>query len=207
MNVQALRNKLERQKGKRDQIESSLLSLQEGLQEKKRSLRKCQEAKEIIRIVGLMTQEQLQYHISDIASLALESVFPDPYELKVEFVIRRNKTECDLFFVRDKMKIEPKDAAGVGAMDVASFALRISSWNMMNPHTRNTIILDEPFKYLKGQEANLAVLKMVNTISKKLKIQIIMISDERISREDIIDNSDKAFEVRKIKGKSKIIEI
>ena len=203
-NIQQLRNKLERQKGQRIQIESSLSSLQEGLQEKKRSLRRHQEAKEIIRVVGLITQQQLQFHISNITSLALESVFSDPYALQVEFIIRRNKPECDLFFVRDEMKIEPSIAAGVGAMDVAAFALRIASWSMMNPHTRNTIILDEPFKHLKGQEANLAVLKMVNTISKKLKIQIIMISDERISREDIIDNADKIFEVSIRKGKTKI---
>jgi len=170
----------------------------------RRSLRRHEQAREIIREVGLKTQQQLQFHISDITSLALDAVFPDPYELKAEFVERRNKTECDLYFVRDGNRVDPLTASGVGAVDVASFALRIASWSMARPHTRNTIILDEPFKHLKGGHANLRVLEMVREISRKMGVQIIMISDERISREDIIANADKVFEVSISKGRSKV---
>jgi ABC-type thiamine transport system ATPase subunit len=71
---------------------------------------------------------------------------------------------------------------------------------MTKPHTRNVILLDEPFKHLKGQDANLRVLEMVREISKKLNLQIIMVSDERIPREDIIANADKVFETKIRKG-------
>ena len=77
---------------------------------------------EIIRTVGLNTQQTLQYHVSSIASLAMDAVFDDPYELKVEFVERRNKTECDLKFVREEQEVDPIEASGVGAVDVAAFA-------------------------------------------------------------------------------------
>ena len=193
--IQQLRNRLEQSKGAKAQLETSLLNLQTQLKEKGRSLRQHEQAKEIIRTVGQKTQEQLKFHISDITSLALEAVFPDPYSLEVSFVQRRNKTECDLYFVRDGNKVDPLTASGVGAVDVAAFALRIASWSMQVPHSRNVIILDEPFKHLKGVDANLRVLKMVRTLSEKLKIQIIMISDERIDREDTIANADKLFEV------------
>ena len=195
MTTQLLRQKLERQKGQRSQIEQTLASVKESLTDNKRSLHRHEQAREVIRIVGIETQKSLEYHISDITSLALEAVFPDPYELKVEFVERRNKTECDLTFVRGENQIDPLTASGVGAVDVASFALRIASWSMARPRTRNTIILDEPFKHLKGQEANQRVLDMINEISRKLDVQIIMISDERISREDIIASADRVFEV------------
>lgn len=198
-NIQQLRTQLERSKGQRIQIETSLTNLQEGVLEKKRSLRRHQEAKEIIRIVGLLTQEQLQFHISDITSLALESVFPNPYALQVEFIIRRNKTECDLFFVRDKMKIEPSIASGVGAMDVAAFALRIASWSMMSPHTRNTIILDEPFRNLsEGYQESASI--MLKEISKKLSIQFIIVTHINT----LASYADKIFEVSIRKGVSRI---
>lgn len=201
MKTQDLRKKFERQTGKRDQLDSSITTLQEGIVEKTRSLRRHHEAKEIIRIVGLMTQEQLQSDISDITSLALDSVFPDPYQLQVEFVIRRNKTECDIFFVRDDMKIEPSIASGVGAMDVASFALRIASWSMMEPHTRNTIILDEPFRNLSENYQEAASI-MLKEISKKLGIQFIIVTHIHT----LASYADRIFEVKKRKKVSKVTQ-
>jgi DNA repair exonuclease SbcCD ATPase subunit len=200
MSVQDIRNKLEQQKGQLTQIKTTISDNKTLLRTEKRKLKKHEQAREIMRVVALKTQEQIQYHIGDLTSMALEAVFDDPYELVVEFVKRRNKTECDLYFARDGNKIDPLSASGGGAVDVAAFALRIASWSMTKPHTRNVILLDEPFKHLKGQDANLRVLEMVREISKKLNLQIIMVSDERIPREDIIANADKVFETKIRKG-------
>jgi DNA repair exonuclease SbcCD ATPase subunit len=194
-NVKNLRNKLEQQKGQKEQLEKSLELLEDRLHEQKRSLLRHEQAREIIRAVGLQTQQQLQFHISDTTSLALESVFIDPYTLSIEFVQRRNKTECDLFFMRNGNPVEPLEGSGGGPADVASFALRVASWSMQRPRSRNVLILDEPFKHLKGENENKRVLDMIHKISIKLKVQIIMVSDERISREATIDATDRLFEV------------
>lgn len=203
-NIQQLRNRLEQQKGQRVQIEKSIIIAKREVKEKGRDLRRYEQAREVIREVGIKTQNQLSFHISDITSLALEAVFDDPYELVVEFVQRRNKTECDLFFVREDNKIDPLGASGVGAIDVAAFALRVASWSMQHPKSRNVLILDEPFKHLKGREPNLRVLEMIKQVSQKLNFQIIMVSDERIPREDIIEAADKVFETKLVKGVTQI---
>jgi len=203
-NINQLRNKLEQQKGQRQQISKSLTKVRLEIKKCRMSLILHEKAREIVRIVGLKTQEQLQFHISDITSLALEAVFDNPYSLKVEFVQRRNKTECDLFFVRDGMQIDPISSSGVGAVDIAAFALRIAAWSMTQPKSRNTIILDEPFKHLKGEAENKKALDMIKKISNKLGMQIIMVSDERISREATIEATDKLFEVSIHNGKTKI---
>lgn len=200
MNVQTLRNKLEQAKGAKAQVETSLTNLQVQLKEKGRSLRQHEQAKEIIRTVGLQTQQSLQISISDITSLALEAVFPDPYELKVEFVQRRNKTECDLYFVRDGNKIDPLTASGVGAVDVAAFALRIASWSMSTPHSNNVIILDEPFRFLSENYQELAG-NMLKEISQKLHIQFLIISHNST----LASCADKTFNVSIKKGVSKIV--
>jgi len=153
----------------------------------------------------LKTQQQLSFHISDITSLALEAVFSYPYKLIVEFIQRRNKTECDLYFDRDGNRMEPLLASGGGAVDVAAFALRIASWSMQRPKSRNVIILDEPFKHLKGVRENILVLDMVKEISNKLGVQIIMVSDERIDREEIVMRADKVFETKIRKGITQVI--
>jgi hypothetical protein len=199
MTIQLLRNKLEQSKGAKAQLETSLTNLQLQLKEKGRSLRQHEQAKEIIRTVGLQTQQQLQISISDITSLALEAVFPDPYTLEVEFIQRRNRTECDLYFMRDGNKVDPLTASGVGAVDVAAFALRIASWSMSTPHSRNTIILDEPFRFLSKNYQEQASL-MLKEISKKLGIQFIIISHE----EALTEGVDKVFNVSIKKGISHV---
>ena len=137
----------------------------------------------------------------------MEAVFDNPYKLVVEFVQRRNKTECDLFFERSGNRIDPISSSGGGAVDVAAFALRIASWSMQAPKSRNTIILDEPFKHLRGKAENERVLQMIKEISLKLIIQIIMIGDEKVSKDTILNIADKVFETEIKQGKTSIKEI
>ncbi len=205
LKIKTLRTHLERQKGQELQIQNTITQTNRTIKKNRRELRRYEQAREIIREVGLKTQQQLSFHISDITSLALEAVFIDPYKLIVEFVQRRNKTECDLYFDRDGNRVEPLQASGGGAVDVAAFALRIASWSMQRPKSRNVVILDEPFKHLKGVRENILVLDMVNEISKKLGIQIIMVSDERIDREEIVMRADKVFETRIKKGVTEVL--
>lgn len=198
--IQTYRNLLERQKGQKIQIEQSITTLNQELRDANRDLRRHEQAREIIREVGIKTQQQLSFHISDITSLALEAVFNEPYELKVEFVQRRNKTECDLYFERNGERIDPLTASGGGAVDVAAFALRIASWSMLRPHTRNVIILDEPLRFLSVDLQERASI-MIKEISEKLGIQFILVTHENT----LASYADKVFEVSIKKGKSKVI--
>lgn len=194
LSVKELRNAVERKRGQKERIESDLQTIDVRLEQSEQKLSDHEKAREIIREVGLKTQQQLSYNISEITSMALGGVFDDPYELLVEFVQRRNKTECDFWFKKGDVKIYPLYAGG-GALDVAAFALRVASWSMQNPRTRNVLIGDESFKLLKGEKANRCVLEMMREIAEKINLQIILVSDERVSREAIIDNTDRLFEV------------
>jgi len=198
--TQPYRNRLEQQKGQKTQIEKTITELTSNLKEDRRSLHRHEQAREIIREVGLKTQEQLSFHISDIASLALDSVFDNPYKLEVEFVQRRNKTECDLYFVRDEEKMDPLSASGGGAVDVAAFALRIASWSMNQPHTRPVIILDEPLRFL-SVDLQERASTMIKEISKKLGLQFIIITHEST----LATYADKVFETKIRRGVTKII--
>lgn len=198
--TQPYRNRLEQQKGQKTQIEKTITELTSNLKEDRRSLHRHEQAKEIIREVGLKTQEQLSFHISDIASLALDSVFDNPYKLEVEFVQRRNKTECDLYFVRDEEKMDPLSASGGGAVDVTAFALRIASWSMNQPHTRPVIILDEPLRFL-SVDLQERASTMIKEISKKLGLQFIIITHEST----LATYADKVFETKIRRGVTKII--
>ena len=195
MDLNSIRKEIEQRRGRKDYIEAEIDSIVLEVKDLQRQSKHHEEAQEIIRQVALKTQQQLQYHISDIASMALDAVFPDPYELIAEFVQKRNKTECDLYFTRDGEKADPLSAAGGGAVDVASFALRVASWSMRTPKYRNTLILDEPFQYLSSDLLPKAS-EMIKEISKELRLQIIMVSHS----EELIEEADKVFKIAKKKG-------
>jgi DNA repair exonuclease SbcCD ATPase subunit len=90
--------------------------------------------------------------------------------------------------------------AGGGAIDIGSLALRIAYWAIReDKKVRPLLLLDEPFSRLKGQNANQRALAIIREISQQLGLQIIMISDERVSREDIIANADRVFQVSRDK--------
>ena len=197
--IQSIRNKLEQQKGQYARVKRTIAETEDKIKRLSKDLKHHEKAREIIRIVGLETQKQLQYHIEDITSLALESVFDDPYELVVEFVERRNKTECDLFFMRGKSKMDPLSASGGGTVDVAAFALRVASWSMEHPKLRNTIILDEPLRFLSQNHQEKASI-MIKEISEKLGIQFIIITHEST----LAAYADKIFETKIKKGVTEV---
>jgi DNA repair exonuclease SbcCD ATPase subunit len=204
MNATYYRSLLERQKGKRDQIKKMLSLTKENVKQDRKSLVQHEQARELIREAGLKTQGALSFQISEITSLALEAVFDNPYTLEVDFVQRRNKTECDLYFSRDGNRVEPMEASGGGAVDIASFALRIASWAMMRPHLRNTIILDEPMKNLSAQYQEKGSL-MLKEVSKRLGIQFIIVTHEEM----LASYADRTFLVsinKKGVSRIKIIE-
>jgi DNA repair exonuclease SbcCD ATPase subunit len=201
MKVSTYRIQLERLKGERDKVSQSITNSKNTLRTLKQDIRRHQQAREVIRQVGLHTQQKLQYYISDISSLALYSVLDDPYELSVEFVERRNKTECDLYFVQDGHKIDPIAGSGVGAIDVAAFALRIASYTMKHSRSRNVVILDEPFRYL-SEDLQPRAARMVKELSERLEIQFIIVTHEQA----LTEHADKTFRVTIKKGVSHVRE-
>ena len=200
MTTKSLRLSLEKKKAIRQ--EHVVSCEQAKIEEKtiRRDLTRYEQALEIVKLVGLQTQQQFQYQIADIVSMALDAVLPDPYELKVEFVERRNKTECDIYFSREGKDIDPLSASGGGAVDIAAFALRIASWIMMSPRPRNTIILDEPLRFL-SQDMQEKASKMIQELANKIGIQFIIVTHDDV----LASYADKTFSVVNKKGVSKIM--
>lgn len=204
--IQELKLELASMRGRRDQLQKNIDDLQQRIKNGKRQQIRHEKALEIVKQVGLATQKQLEYHLAEQVSLAMEAVFDDPYTLEVNFQEKRGKTEVELLFARRGMQFPPIGNAGGGAIDVASLALRMAYWAMrQDKKVRPVLLLDEPFSRLKGEDANKRALALVQEISRELGLQIIMVSDERIPREDIIVNADKVFEIsQNRKGKSQV---
>lgn len=203
MSTKRLRSRLDEKKGEKRQIEKKLETANNSINQLEKDIERGENAKDVVRTVALQTQQQLEYRIASTVSAAEYAVFEDPYSLNVEFNQRRGKTECDLLFERDGYYRNPLAGSGYGAVDIAAFALRVACWSMSRK-TRPVLILDEPFKHLKGEAENRRAIDMVKEISNQLGLQIIMVSDERAPRDDIIEGADKVFLPEKKNGESTI---
>lgn len=202
MSTQSLRQRVERLKGSRENVQARHDKLSSKVKELTGRALHISEARELLAMVALETQEQLRYHISEIVTLAMDAVLDDPYELEVDFVPKRGKTECELWFKRDGERMRPIDATGGGTVDIGAFALRIALWTLKVNKTRNTLVLDEPFKHLRGADNNRRAIQMVKEISQKIGLQVIIVCDEQMKMEDIEVGADNVIEVTKKKGKS-----
>jgi DNA repair exonuclease SbcCD ATPase subunit len=167
--------------------------------ELKEDLISVEEAQFAIQSVAQETQSQLRIHISSIVSMALDSIFEEPYKFDINFVIKRGQTEASIKFKKDGNEIDPMSASGGGPVDIAAFALRIALWNISKPKPNNTIILDEPLKFLSKDLRPRAGL-LFKELSKSLGIQFIIVTHDP----ELIEIADKIFKVRQVNGVSKV---
>jgi len=163
----------------------------------------------VFQTAAQATQKQLEYHINNLVSMALAAVFPDPYEFKIKFEQRRNKTECDISFVQNEEDYgSPMFASGGGPKDVASFALRCAFLSLDKKH-RKFLFLDEPFNFVNdnpqdtSRELQQKCVDMFVKVVEALKIQAVVIT----TLPEFLDVADKILNVNKKSGIAQIKEI
>lgn len=201
-----MRDRWEQLSKKVTRLEASLEAKEETLAKKTDELEELtleaeasEEALAFLQEVAAKVQSNLEDQISSLVSLAISDVFPDPYEFKCKFVTRRGQTECDFLLERDGEEYPLVLGTGGGVTDIAAFALRLAFFSISQEPLRKTIILDEPFRFV---SANLLpdAAQMLHSISKKLGLQIIMVSHS----DDLIEGADRVFRVRLEDGISRV---
>ncbi|MFW9899668.1 MAG: hypothetical protein ACFFDY_00090 [Candidatus Thorarchaeota archaeon] len=201
--IQNLRSNLDQEKGRRDEILETISDIKKDLKKQMHLEQIIKETSFIINEVAQNTQRKLEFCLSELVTLALSSTFPEKgYKFKVIFEKKKGKTEVSFNFEdRNGELIDPMDDSGGGVIDIASFALRLALYAIMPNKPDNVFILDEPFKHLRGTTNQERTSEMIKMISKKLGIQMIIISDVNFSI-----NSDKVFEVENIEPYKSIIK-
>ena len=162
----------------------------------------AKQARIVLQEVARSTMSNLEYHLSNLVTLALKSINPEWPEFVAEIAIRRNQMECDLLFEEEGVRYKPTDGAGGGPLDVASFALRCTFWSLRK--NRPCLILDEPFRFLSPDLQENAG-DMVKMISSSLGIQIIMVSHQEYVNvsADCVYTTEKTGQITHIKKEIK----
>lgn len=193
MDFERIEELFNQSKGAYSQIQKRLKETIELKKASEKKLKLLEEAQIFLQTVAQNTQEKLRFQIEDIVNLALESVFPNEYEFKIEFNVSRGKTDAELVFLdkRTGQTIDPMEASGGGVVDLTCFSLRIAAWALENG-TDNLMIFDEPFKFVSKDLVSRAG-EILKTLSEKMKLQVIMVTHIP----EFIEVADRVFEVKK----------
>ncbi len=175
----------------RDLLKKNINALTDKRNALKQRLEDSKEARIVLQEVSKLTMRNLEYHLSNLVTLALKSIDAEWPKFIAEIVIRRNQMECDLLFEEEGVRYKPTDGAGGGPLDVASFGLRMTFWSLRK--NRPCFILDEPFKFV-SPDLQSNTSDMIKMVSEALAIQILMVSHQ----ENVNISADKTYKTKKL---------
>lgn len=168
----SFREKINREKDTRIRKKQELATCRKSLRIAERNLSDHRKVLESFKQAALYTQNYLETHLSNIVTKALRAVFFEKdVQFKVEFVERRNTSECDMFLIEDGEEYDLLDDRGHGMADIASMALRVAY--ILLDNVSNVLVMDEPFRNLSKKRQPYAS-KMIKELSRELDMQFII---------------------------------
>ncbi len=170
------RRKLNRLMVSRNGAVQSIAQHQQRTTEAKTAEGHILEAQEHLQGIAKTIQQQAHKQMASVVSRCLSAVFEDPYELRIEFVERRGRTEAEFVYLRNGKKCSPRVTSG-GVREVTSLALRLAKLVMALPPARRLLILDEPFGGLSGENLQ-RVAALIESLAADLQVQFILVSHD-----------------------------
>jgi DNA repair exonuclease SbcCD ATPase subunit len=195
-------NHLQEKLAERSIFQKQLTELQSEIVKNKEHHENLIKARFILAEVSRLTQINFTSYVEQLVTMAIKSIFDRPFQFKVDFDLKRNKSECFLRIQEgeDEEPFIPRDELGGGMLDTISFALRIVLWSLQNPRSSNTILLDEPFKFVGQDELLDRAGQMLKEISNRMGIQFIITTHQP----KLTEIADKAWKVEH-NGKHSIV--
>lgn len=159
-----------------------------------------EQARDVLNAVMLATQNKVKEFIEDVVTLALRSVFGEGYAFKVNYEVRRGKSEASVFITKGADQFSPEDECGGGILDVASFGLRMSLWALTkNPEP--VLILDEPFRFVSVNHQERCA-EMLQRVAEMFSVQIILVTHSEV----LAEAADRVFRVTQTAGVSVVTQ-
>ena len=177
MDLTYLEQRIERTLGVREHIKKEWAAAKETLLKCRQQQEGNEQALKLMQKVAAETQRVLETRLSDIINSALSCVFDNPYDCRVQVVLKRGKTEIEIRLFRENKEVYPLTGSGGGVADMITFSQRAACLSISNPARRKILIMDEPLKGLSKGYRELAA-DFIQTMAERLQIQIILVTHD-----------------------------
>ncbi len=187
ISLQKMGRKIQRLAAERNTAEAVLRRESKALNEAREQLRASGTAQVIVQEVAQIIQQKAHDKIASAVTKCLEVVFNDPYEFHIRFNRKRGKTEAQLILRRDGVDREnPLSEVGGGVIDVASLALRLSCVMLSNPVRDRVLILDEPFRNVRGSANKQRLRGLLQSLADEMGFQFVLNVDAQAYPEFVL---------------------
>ena len=164
-----------RKEAERDRLDKEQRVLSERLHQEEESLVEWERARDLLVQVLLSTQGKVNQFVEDVVTLALSTIYGNDYSFVLDYDTKRNQVEATPWVVRGGERFSPRDEVGGGVLDVASLALRLAIWAVMEPRPAPTFLLDEPSKFL-SEDLQADFGRMLSELGRMLGAQFIVVT-------------------------------
>ena len=151
----------------------------------------------IARKAAGLVQDSLAEKFSGIVSRALATVFDEPMKFVIEFVERRNVSECDLWIEQNGERYDILRSTGGGVADVCSVCLQMAF--VLLSDVDRVLIVDEIARHV-DSEAQDRFAAVLSELCKELGFTILTVTHAPAFQEV----ADRVFHVSKKDGKSTV---
>ena len=135
-------------------------------------------AQQVINLSALRVQQVTHVKIANLVTRCLAAIFDDPYSFELHFRQNRGRTEATIKLLKDGFeRDDPLSQVGGGVNDVAAFALRLSALVLQRPPLRRVMVLDEPFRGLRGKVYRERVRGLLQSLAAELGVQLVVCCD------------------------------
>lgn len=179
-------------------IEERAKIKRDSLSSKKKELAKLEQdeidaeaARNIINFVAKEIQEGVSFKITSLVTNALYYVIENPYEFKMAWEVKANRSVCKLYLERDGFEANPNKDVGGTVNDLISATLRIAIWSLGGDNRSSPVfVLDEPGKFVSADYRE-RFSRFLKSICDKMGVQMIISTHS----DDLIEGSDNIIRV------------
>jgi len=156
-------------------VEDQIKEVEERISTEEENKNAAKIAREFLQSVATQTQNQIVEYFESTGTHAIQPLSVEPISVKMDFLEKRGKTECDLYY-QDKngKRLSPMFSSGYGLNDMSSIAFRLLYCNILK--TNKILVLDEPMKQVSEGYIEEAC-EILKTLVKSEGFQVILISN------------------------------
>lgn len=162
-----------------------------------------EEALDVLRQMAVIKEQVLREKIDSVVTKGLRLIFGPGYRSKLHFEISRGQATIKPKIITEvngeELEADVAGAHGGGLVNVASVMYQIIMLALYHPRQRPVWGADEPFKNL-SKEYLPAAAEFLHTLSKRLGIQVVMITH----RPELHSVADKLYDFSAVNGETKI---
>jgi len=190
---------LRRREAEREVRRAEVDDLARRLSSLDRDASEWEQARDLLVAVLLQTQGRVRGFIEDVVTLALSAVYGSEYKFELEYDAKRNQVEATPWITISGERRSPREELGGGVLDVASLALRMALWAIMEPRPSSTFLLDEPSKFLDADRQP-DFGRMLVELADTLGVQFVVVTHSPA----LAEHGGTAYSVSQADGVSKV---